>query len=186
LAAALAAAAVCYVVVAGLLAVDPVGRGRTVLSVVDRLRLVAGRAEAATLVALIAVVLVALDGITSGDRRGPSTPAGRSALYVSALVAAVVSLGLIARVADMLAGNVAINAPGPHARVMYRIANAGEFVPAIIFAVGALWLALQTLDDGDWWIPLTSGRGEDGWSPDLGAPHRADELDTPPGSGPSA
>ncbi len=100
-------------------------------------------------VLLVATLLVALDAITSGDRRGPATRVGRAALAGVIALSVAIVVGGAARLVDVLAGHV-----GPLGRfpstVAERLGPALGQVASVLAAAAAGWLALRTIEDGDW------------------------------------
>jgi hypothetical protein len=100
------------------------------------------------LVLAVAAVLVALDGITSGERRGPSTTPGRVALIGAVLLAAIIVVASGARLVDVLLGHLDVNGPGPASWPARLTSGAGHLGSVLAGLVGG-GLALWTVEDGD-------------------------------------
>jgi hypothetical protein len=123
--------------------------GQSALPVVDRLRYASqGVTPLDALIALGGALLVALDGITSGERRGTSTAQGTVALYGIALMSLMVAVASAARFVDVLAGHVDLigSLPG---HVMYRLGLALPQGATSLLAAAACWLAFRTWNDAD-------------------------------------
>jgi hypothetical protein len=123
--------------------------GQTAVPVADRLRFAAQNVSPFDgLVALAAVLLVALDGITSGERRAASTAAGKLAIYAVAVMSLIVSVAAAARFIDVLAGHVDLSVTVP-GHVVYRLGIALPQGATFLLASAACWLAFRTWGDGD-------------------------------------
>ncbi|HVM66390.1 MAG TPA: hypothetical protein VMU14_16090 [Acidimicrobiales bacterium] len=119
-------------------------------SFATRLRLagqVLGPFEGVVLV--VAALLVALDGITSGERRGYATNAGRVSLIGAVVLATIIAVGGTARAIDVLTGH--ISPVGYFAGlVSERLSLAVIQCASVLAAIAAGWLALRALDDAAW------------------------------------
>jgi len=111
-------------------------------------------------VLLVAAFLVALDGITTGDRRGPSTTVGRVASVGVIVLTVVIGLGAVARLIDVLAGHVNTGGFGPEPWSS-RLGSAFGLLSSVLAALAAGGLALRTLDDRAWDWSLRRFRSDD-------------------------
>jgi hypothetical protein len=96
----------------------------------------------------VAALLVALDGISSGERRGPSTTTGRVALVGAVLLAAIIVLASGARLVDVLLGHLDVNASGATPWPA-RLSAGLDYLGSVLAGVVGGGLALRTLEDGD-------------------------------------
>jgi len=100
------------------------------------------------LLLIVATVLVALDGITSGERRGPTSRLGQVALNAALVLALLVGLGSAIRSVDMLLGHTNPIGFGPSSWPS-RLEGAVAHWTSLAVALAAAWLAARTLGDGD-------------------------------------
>jgi hypothetical protein len=100
-------------------------------------------------IALVAVLMVALEGISTGVRSGPSTPAGRVALYGTAVMSAIVAVAGGGRGVDLLAGHINFIGPSIHGALQYRAGAALAEAGTLLLGVTACACAFWTLDDRD-------------------------------------
>ncbi|MHB8662882.1 MAG: hypothetical protein ACYDH6_09380 [Acidimicrobiales bacterium] len=140
---------VCSVVGSVVAASTRPGGIGTDLGFLDRLRLAAlsiGAFDGVLLV--VALVLMSMEGITTGDRLGPATSWGRLALPTAAGMALIVGALNVERFIDVLAGRVNLIGPGLGGHGLYRIGAAAPQAASVILAVAAAWLAWHLMRDG--------------------------------------
>jgi len=148
---ALDAGAVCLIAGAVLVAVGVPLTGSAVgISAGDRLRYAAENVGfLPSLLAFAAALLVGADGITSGERRGPATDAGRIAVYTAGVIGLIVAMVSVARTVDILTGHVNVVGPATPAHYAFRAGFALDQVVGLLVGGAACWLAFRVLDDRD-------------------------------------
>jgi hypothetical protein len=130
------------------------GAGRSVHpSVVERLRVASLPISAFDgFLLLAAAILLALDGITSGERRRLTRPMGAVAAYLGATLAAIIVVVSGARCVDMLLGHVEAQTVPIQYTFAGRLTAALPQAASALVAAAACWLAFSCLDNDDaWW-----------------------------------
>lgn len=99
------------------------------------------------LFALGGVFSLAVDSITSGERRRPVTRLGRPVLWVAIITAGIVAVAAAARIVDILRGQISPISNFPGSGWPFRISVALDRMVALIPALAAVAVGWWALDD---------------------------------------